>query len=277
MNEPHSNDHFFDVRTKTAVVTGGYGVLGGHMADRLADAGARVAVLGRRAEPAREKAQEIEERGGTALPVAADVMDEEQLHDAKQKVLDAWGRIDILINAAGGNVAEARTGEGRSIFDVTQAAFREVVELNLDGTVTPTLVFGEAMADQGNGSVINISSMAAHRAITEVPGYSASKAGVENFTKWMAVEAAREFGEGVRVNAVAPGFFIAKQNRDVMLNEDGSYTERTETVLRNTPMGRLGDPEELGGVVHWLASDAASFVTGVVIPVDGGFNAFSGV
>ncbi len=133
------------------------------------------------------------------------------------------------------------------------------------------------MAEQESGSIVNISSMAAHRAITEVPGYSPAKAGVENFTKWMAVEAAREFGEEVRVNAIAPGFFIAKQNRDVMLNPDGSYTDRTKTVLRNTPMGRLGDPNELSGAVHWLCSDAASFVTGVVIPVDGGFNAFSGV
>lgn len=271
---PHNG---FDVRGLTAVITGGYGVLGGCMADRLASAGAHVAVLGRREAPAVEKADAINDRGGQALPVVADVLDEKQLRRARAKVLDTWGRIDILINAAGGNVAEARTGEERSIFDVKPEAFRRVVELNLDGTVAPTLVFGEAMAEQGTGSIINISSMAAHRAITEVPGYSAAKAAVENFTKWMAVEAARTFGEGVRVNAVAPGFFIAKQNRDVMLNPDGTYTERTETVLRNTPMGRLGDPEELGGVVHWLASDAASFVTGVVIPVDGGFNAFSGV
>ena len=272
-----TNENGFGLTGRVAVVTGGYGVLGGHMADRLARAGAKIAVLGRREAPSQEKADALEANGGDALPVVADVMDEDQLRQAKENVLDAWGRIDILVNAAGGNVADARTSDDRSIFDVTQEAFREVVQLNLDGTVAPTLVFGEAMAGAGKGSIINISSMAAHRAITEVPGYSAAKAGVENFTRWMAVEAAREFGDGVRVNAVAPGFFIAKQNRDVMLNDDGSYTERTQTVLRNTPMGRLGDPEELGGVVHWLASDAASFVTGVVIPVDGGFNAFSGV
>jgi len=271
------DDLGFDLDGRTAVITGGYGVLGSHMAGHLARAGVRVAVLGRRREPAEEQAEALRQHGPDTLALVADVLDEDQLRAAKEKVLDAWGQLDILINAAGGNVAEARTGEGRSIFDVTRDAFREVVELNLDGTVLPTLVFGEIMAEQGTGSIVNISSMAAHRAITEVPGYSPAKAGVENFTKWMAVEAAREFGEGVRVNAVAPGFFIAKQNRDVMLNPDGSYTERTQTVLRNTPMGRLGDPDELGGVVHWLCSDAASFVTGVVIPVDGGFNAFSGV
>jgi len=267
----------FDVEGRTAVITGGYGTLGGSMATHLAKAGVHIGVLGRRRGPAEEQAEALREHGVETLPLVADVLDENQLRAARDSVLDEWGRLDILINAAGGNVADARTGEDRSIFDVPRDAFREVVELNLDGTVLPTQVFGKLMAEQNEGSIVNISSMAAHRAITEVPGYSPAKAGVENFTKWMAVEAAREFGEGVRVNAVAPGFFIAKQNRDVMLNPDGSYTERTKTVLRNTPMDRLGDPDELGGVVHWLCSDAASFVTGVVIPVDGGFNAFSGV
>lgn len=272
-----TNGNGFDVQGKTAVVTGGYGVLGGSMADRLAEAGARIAVLGRRREPAEAKAHAIRERGNEALAVVADVLEEEPLRTARDRVLEAWGRVDVLINAAGGNVTEARTGNGTSIFDVPIRAFREVVKLNLDGTVLPTFVFGEVMADQRQGSIINISSMAAHQAITEVAGYSAAKAAVENFTQWMATEMAREFGEDIRVNAIAPGFFIAKQNEDVMLNPDGSYTERTKTVLRKTPMGRLGAPAELGGVVHWLCSDAASFVTGVVIPVDGGFHAFSGV
>lgn len=273
-----SNDSLgFDLSGRTAVITGGYGTLGGSMAEHLATAGVRVGVLGRREAPAQEKADALRELGPDALPLVADVLDEEALREARDKVLDTWGQLDILINAAGGNVAEARTGENRSIFDIPRDAFREVVELNLDGTVLPTQIFGEIMAEQGTGSIVNISSMAAHRAITEVPGYSPAKAGVENFTKWMAVEAAREFGEEVRVNAIAPGFFIADQNRDVMLNPDGSYTERTKTVLQNTPMNRLGNPDELGGAVHWLCSDAASFVTGVVIPVDGGFNAFSGV
>lgn len=271
------SEYGFDLKGRTAIITGGYGVLGGHIADHLADEGVRIGVLGRRRKPAEQKADELRKQGTEALALTADVLSEDELHAARTQVEEAWGRPDILINAAGGNVSAARTGEDRDIFDVTGEAFREVIELNLDGTILPTLVFGAGMAERGAGSVINISSMAAHQAITEVPGYSAAKAGVENFTRWMAVEAAREFGEEVRVNAIAPGFFIAKQNRDVMLNPDGSYTERTETVLRNTPMGRLGDPEELGGTVQWLCSDAASFVTGVVIPVDGGFHAFSGV
>lgn len=271
------NEDPFDLTDRVAIITGGYGVLGGHIAEHLARAGVRIGVLGRRVDPAKEKADALQEHGVETLPLVADVLDEEDLRDAKQQVLDTWGRLDILVNAAGGNVADARTGNERSVFELSSAALREVVELNLDGTVLPTLVFGEMMAGQGTGSVINISSMAAHQAITEVPGYSAAKAGVENFTRWMAVEMAREYGEGIRVNALAPGFFIAKQNRDVMLNPDGSYTERTQTVLQNTPMGRLGNPDELGGAVHWLCSDAASFVTGTVIPVDGGFQAFSGV
>lgn len=267
----------FDLTDQVAIITGGYGVLGGHIAEHLGKSGVRIGVLGRRAEPAEEKAEALREHGVETLPLVADVLDEEALRDAKQRVLDSWDRVDILVNAAGGNVAEARTGDERSVFELSSTALREVVVLNLDGTVLPTLVFGEVMAGRGNGSVINISSMAAHQAITEVPGYSAAKAGVENFTRWMAVEMAREYGEGIRVNALAPGFFIAEQNRDVMLNPDGTYTKRTKTVLQNTPMGRLGDPDELGGAVHWLCSDAASFVTGVVIPVDGGFQAFSGV
>lgn len=272
-----SPDLGFTLEGRTAVITGGYGTLGGSMAEHLAAAGVRIGVLGRREKPAEKPAEALEEIGPGAFPLVANVLDEDELAAARDRILDAWGGLDILINAAGGNVAEARTGDEQSIFDLPRDAFRRVVELNLDGTVLPTQIFGEIMADQKSVSIVNISSMAAHRAITEVPGYSPAKAGVENFTKWMAVEAAREFGENVRVNAVAPGFFIADQNRNVMLNPDGSYTERTKTVLRNTPMNRLGDPDELGGVVHWLCSDAASFVTGVVIPVDGGFNAFSGV
>lgn len=275
MKSPSGNA--FDLDGKTAVVTGGYGVLGGSMAEHLAAAGARIAVLGRRREPAEAKARALQEQGSEALALVADVLEEAPLRAARERMLGAWGSVDILVNAAGGNVAAARTGDATAIFDVPIRAFREVVALNLDGTVLPTLVFGEAMAERGQGSIINVSSMAARRAITEVPGYSAAKAAVENFTRWMAVEMAREYGEGLRVNAIAPGFFIAKQNEDVMLNPDGSYTERTKTVLRKTPMGRLGRPEELGGVACWLASDAASFVTGVVVPVDGGFHAFSGV
>lgn len=285
----------FDISGRVAVVTGGYGVLGGSIAAALSAAGARVAVLGRRADRAAEQVAALESSGGIAIPIVADVLDRPALERGRKAVLDAWGRVDILVNAAGGNVARARTDHGPA-FDMPIEAFDEVVRLNLHGTVLPTLVFAEAMtrkngADDGGrganrsdesasgprGSVINISSMAADRAISGVSGYSAAKAGIDNFTKWMAVDLARRCGDGLRVNAIAPGFFIADQNRDVLVDPDGSYTDRARQIVSMTPMGRFGDPGELNGAVLWLCSDAASFVTGTVIPVDGGFSANSGV
>lgn len=266
----------FDLAGRVAVVTGGYGVLGGSMADALADAGVRVAVLGRRREAADGKVAEIRARGGEAMALVADALDAAQLEGAREELLGAWGRVDILVNAAGGNVGRART-DGVPAFAMPLDAFDEVLRLNLHGTLYPSLVFGEAMARQGKGSVVNISSMAAHQAISGVLGYSVAKAGIDNLTRWLAVDMARRFGDGVRVNAIAPGFFVAHQNRGVLLNPDGSYTPRAQTIISKTPMGRFGEPGELSGAVHWLCSDAASFVTGVVIPVDGGFSAFSGV
>ncbi len=266
----------FDLSGRVAVVTGGYGVLGGSMADALAASGAKVAILGRNAEAAEAKVQALRDNGTDALALVADALDEAQLKSARQKLLDAWGHVDILINAAGGNVARARTDHA-PIFVLPFDAFDEVVRLNLHGTVYPTLVFAEAMAEQGKGSVVNISSMAALQAISGTMGYAAAKAAVDNFTKWMAVDLARRNGEGLRVNAIAPGFFIAKQNEAVLLNPDGSYTQRAKTIVDLTPAGRFGRSEELQGPVLWLCSDAASFVTGAVIPVDGGFSAFSGL
>jgi NAD(P)-dependent dehydrogenase (short-subunit alcohol dehydrogenase family) len=266
----------FDLQGRVAVVTGGYGLLGGSMADGFAAAGARVAVLGRKAEAARQKADALRQRGAEAMPLVASVQDEVQLRQVREEVLAAWGRVDILVNAAGGNVARART-DHEAPFGMPLDAFDEVVRLNLHGTVYPTLVFGEAMASQKKGSVVNVSSMAAMQALSGVLGYSAAKAAVENFTRWMAVDLARRCGEGLRVNAIAPGFFVAEQNRAVLLNPDGSPTERAKAILSRTPMGRFGDPAELQGPVLWLCSDAASFVTGAVIPVDGGFSAYSGV
>jgi len=266
----------FDLSGRVAVVTGGYGVLGGSMADGLAAAGVRVAVLGRRREPAERKAAEIRERGGEAIALAADVLDEAQLRGARDELLGDWGRIDILVNAAGGNVARART-DHTPVFAMPADAFDEVVRLNLHGSVIPSLVFGEAMAARRTGSIINVSSMAARQAISGVLGYAVAKAAIDSFTRWMAVDLARRHGDGLRVNAIAPGFFVATQNRGVLMNEDGSYTDRANTILARTPMGRFGAPEELNGAVQWLCSDAASFVTGAVIPIDGGFSAFSGV
>ena len=271
-----SADAMFSLEGRVAVVTGGYGVLGGSIARGLARAGARIAILGRRRALAEEMAEEIRRLGPDAVALSADVLDEGQLRAARDELLGAWGRVDILINAAGGNVARART-DNVPVFGLPVDAFDEVVRLNLHGSVIPSLIFGEVMARQGSGSIINISSMASEQALSGVLGYSVAKAGIDNLTRWMAADVARQCGPGIRVNAVAPGFFISTQNRAVLVNPDGSYSERAKKVLAKTPMGRFGDAEELNGAIQWLCSDAASFVTGAIIPVDGGFSAFSGV
>ncbi len=269
-------DNPFSLTGRVAVVTGGCGTIGGALASGLAAAGAAIAILDRRRDAAEAKADEIRTCGGDALALAADVLDEALVSRARDEVLKARGRVDILVNAAGGNVVRARSDD-RSIFDVPLDAFDEVLRLNLHGTVVPSLAFGEVMGRQGSGCIVTISSMAALRALSGVLGYSVAKAGVDNFTRWLAVDLARKHGDRVRVNAVAPGFFISAQNRGVLLNADGSLTERSRAIIGHTPMGRFGRPEDLVGPVLWLCSDAAAFVTGVVIPVDGGFSAFGGV
>jgi NAD(P)-dependent dehydrogenase (short-subunit alcohol dehydrogenase family) len=261
---------------RVALVTGGYGVLGGSLADGLAAAGARVAILGRRRDAAEAKAATVRQAGGEAIALTADVLDEQQIASARDELLNAWQRVDILINAAGGNIARARNDHS-SIFDVPHDAIEEVLRLNLNGTVIPSLMIAEQMARQLAGCIVNFSSMAATRMLSGVLGYSIAKAGVENFTRWLAVELARKHGDGVRVNAVAPGFFITHQNRAVLLDAEGNFTPRAQRIIEHTPMGRFGRPDELVGTVQWLCSDAASFVTGAIIPVDGGFSLFSGV
>lgn len=270
-------EQLFSLDGKVAVVTGGTGTLGGEMARGLARAGAKVGVLGRRKERAAEVAREIIEDGGEALALPSDVLDRTRLTESRDALIGHWGRLDVLVNAAGGNVPDATLDEKSTIFDLPEEAFREVLDLNLTGTLLPTQVFGEAMAEKGSGSIVNISSMAADRAITRVAGYSAAKASVENLTRWLATELARRHGEGLRVNALAPGFFIGEQNRALLLNEDGSPTERGQTIMDHTPAGRFGEPEELLGPLIMLCSPSASFINGVVVPVDGGFSAFSGV
>jgi NAD(P)-dependent dehydrogenase (short-subunit alcohol dehydrogenase family) len=266
----------FDITGRVAVVTGGYGVIGSVLGRGLAAAGARVAVLGRRSDAASAEAASIRAQGGDAFALVADATDTQQLRAARDELMSAWGRIDILINAAGGNVSRARS-DTSSVFEIPPDAFDEVVRLNLHGTVMPTMVFAEQMAAQRRGAVVNISSMAAVQALSGVMGYSVAKAGIDNFTRWLAVDMARRHGDGIRVNAIAPGFFITTQNRSVLVTEDGGHTERARNILRQTPMGRFGRPEELLGAVQWLCSDAASFVTGAVVPIDGGFSVFSGV
>lgn len=278
-------DAFFSLEGKVAIVTGGTGVLGGAMARGLARAGARVGVLGRREERAEQIAAEIEELGGQAVALPADVSKEEQLQATRDTVLDHWGRVDILVNAAGGPVPEAAVSEEDTIFDLHQDAFRKVLELNLLGTLLPSQIFGAAMIGQssrgsdqeGQGCIINISSMSAGRAITRAVGYSAAKAAVDNLTRWLAVELARKHGPGLRVNAIAPGFFIGEGNRELLLCEDGSLTQRGQTIVDHTPAGRFGEPEELISTLIWLCGPGASFVNGVVVAVDGGFSAYSGV
>lgn len=267
----------FDLSDRVAVVTGGTGVLGGAMARALAAAGARVAVLGRRAEVAERVAGELAEAGAQAMALPADVLDPGSLSEARTRLEAAWGPAHVLVNAAGGNRPDALVHGGKTLFDLSPEAFRGVVDLNLTGTLLPVQAFGEAMARERRGSIVNISSMAARKPLTRVIGYAAAKAAVDNLTQWLAVHAAREWGEGVRVNAIAPGFFLGEQNRAMLMNDDGTPTDRGRTILDHTPMGRFGDPDDLAGPVTWLASDASRFVTGVVIPVDGGYDAFGGV
>ena len=267
----------FDLQNKTAIITGGAGVLGSAMAKGLAQAGAKVAILSRTAAKVEATVKQLENQGASALSLIADVLDEAQLVSARNKIMNEWGRVDILINAAGGNRKGATIMPEQSVFDLSLDDFSKVVDLNLKGTVLPTKIFAEAMTRQKKGCIINISSMAAQQAITRVMGYSASKAAIDNFTKWMAVEMAHKFGEGIRVNAIAPGFFIADQNRSLLLNEDGSLTARGQTIINETPFKRFGEPEELISTVLWLCSDASAFITGIIVPVDGGFSAFSGV
>ena len=267
----------FELKGKVAIITGGAGVLGGAMAEGLAKAGAKVGILSRTQAKVDKKVKAIKKQGGKAIALVADVLDEKQLKAAKKKILKKWGSIDILVNSAGGNMKGATIMPEQNIFDLSMTDFTRVTDLNLKGTVLPTMVFGQAMAKQKKGCVINISSMAAQQAITRVVGYSASKAAIDNFTKWMAVEMAHKFGEGIRVNAIAPGFFIAEQNRSLLTNKDGSLTARGQTIVNETPVKRFGEPEELTSTLLWLCSDASSFITGIIVPVDGGFSAFSGV
>lgn len=267
--------NLFDITGYVVVITGGTGVLGRTIAKYLAEQGAKVAILGRKEDVGNSIVEEIVNAGGEASFYKTDVMNKEVLEQNRADILARYGKIDTLLNAAGGNMKGATIGPDQNFFDLDPAQFQTVLNLNLTGTVIPTQVFLEPIVKQGKGSIINFSSMAAFRPMTRVCGYAAAKAGISNFTAYMAHECAKKFGETIRVNAIAPGFFITEQNRSLLTNPDGTYTERGQDVIRQTPFGRMGDPEELCGTIHYLMSDAAKFVTGTVAVVDGGFNIFA--
>ena len=267
----------FNIKDNVTVITGGTGILGRAIAKYLAMNGAKVIILGRKADVG----QKIVDETNAANPLGSiefmttDVLDRARLEQNRDEILARYGRIDTLLNAAGGNMPGATIAPDKTFFDLDPAQFQRVLDLNLTGTVIPTQVFLKPMADQGKGSIINFSSMAAFRPMTRVCGYAAAKAGISNFTAFMATECAKKFGEGIRVNAIAPGFFLTEQNRTLLTNPDGSWTQRGLDVIRQTPFGRMGEAEELCGTIHYLMSDAAKFVTGTVAVVDGGFNAYA--
>jgi NAD(P)-dependent dehydrogenase (short-subunit alcohol dehydrogenase family) len=268
----------FSIQDKVIAITGGAGVLGGSMSKYLVQNGAKVVVLDYNQENTDDRIAELNSiTPNSACGYTADVLDEKLLIEIAGKIKKKEGRLDGLINAAGGNMPGATVDPDQTIFDISAGDLRKVLDLNLMGSVLPSLTLGKIMAEQGSGVIINISSMASTQAITRVLGYSMAKSGIEIFTKWMAMEMAMKFSDKIRVNALAPGFFIGNQNRRLLTNEDGSYTERGEIVIRKTPMKRFGDASELNGTVHYLLSEAASFVTGTIVPVDGGFSSFSGV
>jgi NAD(P)-dependent dehydrogenase (short-subunit alcohol dehydrogenase family) len=270
-------DNQFSLTGKVIVVTGGTGILGKAFIDGIVEAGGAVGILGRNAAVAEERANAINEAGGKAIALVADVMNEAELVAAKDKLLAAFGRIDGLVNGAGGNMPEGVLQPDEDIFKMNIDGMKKVMDLNLWGTLIPTQVFGEAIAQTGKGSIVNISSMNSKRAITKVLGYNIGKAAVDCYNQWFAVELANRYGDSIRMNALAPGFFLTEQNRNLLTKPEGGYTQRGELVIKQTPFKRFGHADELKGALVWLLSDASAFVTGSMICVDGGFSIFGGV
>lgn len=267
----------FSLQDKVVVVTGSTGILGYSFIKGIVEAGGKVGILGRNEAIARQRADEINNNGGEAIVLIADAMDEAQLTEVKQQVLNKWGRIDGLVNGAGGNAPDGVLKPEDDIFSMSISGMKQVMDLNLWGTIIPTQVFGEAIANTGSGSIVNISSMNSKRAITRVLGYNMGKAAVDCYNQWFAVELACRYGDKIRMNALAPGFFLTEQNRHLLTKPEGGYTERGELVIRQTPFKRFGQPDELIGALVWLLSDASKFVTGSMVCVDGGFSIFGGV
>jgi len=268
----------YDFRGRTIVITGGTGILGGEIACALVKCGANVALLDLNLQPAPSLLERLGARASQALPVEANVLDAASLQQAARTVLEKFGGVDCLINAAGGNKPQATTSLNLSFFDLPVDALRWVFDLNILGTMLPCQVFGKLMADKGRGTILNISSMNSFRPLTRIPAYSAAKAGVSNFTQWLAVHMAQQYSPKIRVNAIAPGFFLTAQNRFLLYDEQTrELTPRGQSIINHTPMSRFGEPEDLFGAVLWLVSDASAFVTGIIVPIDGGFSAYSGV
>lgn len=269
--------NIFDIENKVIVITGGAGILGSRIARGMAQFGARIVLCDIKNAPSvaeKMRAENLDVEG-----YYIDVLDPDKIRECHEKIMRTYGKVDVLINAAGGNIKEATVSENRSFFEIPLNALEKVVSLNLfGGAILPSQVFGKSMVgNPQGGSIINISSMNAFRPLTRIAGYSAAKAAVSNFTQWLAVHFAREYNKNLRVNAIAPGFFLTTQNKYLLLDESGNLTPRGESIIAHTPMGRFGDPDELIGVCVWLSSEASKFVTGIVIPIDGGFNAYSGV
>ncbi len=278
MNLASFTQNIFDFSGKTAVITGGAGVLCAEMCKALAVCGANVVIVDINPSPGKALAEEINQANGVAISLTGNVLERESLESVKEQTLSHFGKIDILINGAGGNNAKATTSVTTPFFDLPSEALRWVFDLNLMGTMLPCQIFGKSMVAQKSGTIVNISSMNALRPLTRIPAYSAAKAGVSNFTQWLAVHMAQEYSPDIRVNAIAPGFFLTEQNRFLLTDkESGNLTARGSTILAHTPMNRFGTPADLVGTVLWLLSPASAFVTGLVVPVDGGFSAFGGV
>jgi NAD(P)-dependent dehydrogenase (short-subunit alcohol dehydrogenase family) len=269
------NKNLFCIKDKVIVITGGCGVLGSEMSRYLAGQGAKIVILDMAEEKGKALADEIKSNGGEALFLVTNVLDKGTLERNRDEITGTYGKIDVLVNTAGGNMPGATIAPDKTIFDLEIDAFKKVVDLNLFGTVLPTMVFAKAMVENGAGNIVNIASESALRPLTRVAGYGAAKAAVANFTKYMAGELALKFGEKFRVNALAPGFFITEQNRTLLTNPDGSYTDRAKIILAHTPYNRFGDADELLGSLHYLISDASKFVSGIILVIDGGFDSFS--
>lgn len=267
--------NLFCVKDKVVVITGAAGILGNSMVFHFAEQGAKVVILDRNSDAGEKLASEVAAKGGEAYFLYTDVLNKEVVEGNYDNIMAKYGRIDVLINGAGGNMAGATIAPDKTIFDLDVDAVKKVVDLNLFGTVIPTMVFAKAMVAQKEGSIINIASESAIRPLTRVAGYGVAKAAVVNFTKYMCGELATKFGPGLRVNAIAPGFFLTEQNRALLTNPDGSLTPRSDTILAHTPYGRFGEPEELLGTLQWLSSEGSKFVSGTLTVIDGGFDAFS--